>query len=410
LYVSGIEDEDKFSKMISESLNPYEDPVTDANCKITEEEYKKWSKGIDAIKIPDNVFKVINIIRKKIAVDNDRDDKKDNEEGNAENRGKIAGDNKREDKEENAENRKEIAGDNKREDKKGNMENPIYISDRRWRKIIRLLRASAFLNDRNEVDLMDCFLIQHCIWNEEAEKDKAYQFVRDAIEEHGYTVSFDFESLNQELDEFKKEIDEETKFVKDTRVPVLKKIYDDYYEMEGMPTNCNLIKQSDFNSLTDDNVSKYLYYWHNNYKRVEQYNNNSYHSLGHGSSFDLRKGNAEFSVFVDDTEYQLKMVVQGDKRQNTKKPHPSVEKDWDERVTQYLQKTAEWLEQIEAYRNKDLEHLRTNIFVKPELANIVESHIDATKKDIEKIKVTIREIQNGYKKLKDEEVVIDDDK
>jgi MoxR-like ATPase len=360
LYVSGIEDEDKFSKMISESLNPYEDPVTDAN-KITEEEYKKWSKKIDDIEIPDNVFKVINIIRKKIAVDNHRDDKKDNEEGNA--------------------------------------ENPIYISDRRWRKIIRLLRASAFLNEREKVDLMDCFLIQHCIWNEETERNTAHQFVRDAIEKHGYTVSFDFENLKQELDEFKLEIDEETKFVKDTRVTVLKEIYDDYYEIEGMPTNCNLIKQSDFNSLTNDNVSKYLYYWHTSYKSVHQY-----------SSFNLRKGNAEFSVSVNDTKYKLKTVVQGDKRQKTKKPHPSVEKDWDGRVTQYLQKPKEWLEQIEVCRNKDLEHLRTNVFVKPELADIVESHIDATKKDIEKIEVTIREIQNGYKKLKDEEVVIDDDK
>jgi hypothetical protein len=44
------------------------------------------------------------------------------------------------------------------------------------------------------------------------------------------------------------------------------------------------------------------------------------------------------------------------------------------------------------------------LFVKPKLANIVESHIAATLKNIEKKKKKIREIQNGYKKLKDEEV------
>ena len=65
-------------------------------------------------------------------------------------------------------------------------------------------------------------------------------------------------------------------------------------------------------------------------------------------------------------------------------------------------------EQIEQYRNKDLEHLRTNLFVKPELADIVESHITTTLKAIEKIELEIREIQNSYKKLKDEEVVLDD--
>jgi hypothetical protein len=251
---------------------------------------------------------------------------------------------------------------------------------------------------------MDCFLIKDCIWDEDSQRDAVFQYVSGAIEKHGYTVLLDFSGMRQELKEFKTEIDEETKFVKDTRVKVLADARKDYYEVAGLSTNQNLIAQSDFKSLTNSNVSKYLYYWNGNNNRVEQYGKSYYSS----SSFNLRKGNSEFSVFVNDTEYKLKTTIQGDKRQTTKKPHPSVEKDWDGRVDGFLQHTNEWKAQIETYRTKDLKHLRTNAFVKPAMANSVESHITATIKEIEKIEVDIRAIQNGYKKLKDEEVIIND--
>jgi hypothetical protein len=98
--------------------------------------------------------------------------------------------------------------------------------------------------------------------------------------------------------------------------------------------------------------------------------------------------------------------MQGEKRQATNKPHHKVEEAWDEQVSGFLEHIGDMKAQIEAYRNKDLEHLRSNLFVKPSLANTVESHITATLKDIEKIELEIRGIQNAYKKLKDEEIVI----
>jgi MoxR-like ATPase len=359
LVVEGIKDEAAFNKMIAEDLHSYKDTVDDKH-KIADGEYKQWDATIKEIIIPENVFNVIQVIRKKIAEHNQKDGKEDTQNENK--------------------------------------APQIYISDRRWRKIIRLLRTSAFLNDRKEVDLMDCFLILHCLWNEEAERDTVYQFVADAIEKHGYTVSLDFADMRQELSEFKTEIDEETKFVKDTRVEVLAKVRDGYYKIVKMNDDSDLIQQSDFVSLTNTNESKHLYYWRTDYRRTERGYN----------TFKLRKGNSEFSVFVNDTEYKLKTKTEGDKRQITRKPNKKLEKMWDDEVDTFLRHTNEWKEQIEAFRNKDLEHLCTNIFVKPAFANIVESHITTAIKKIEKLEVEIRAIQSGYKKLKDEEVVLND--
>jgi len=85
-----------------------------------------------------------------------------------------------------------------------------------------------------------------------------------------------------------------------------------------------------------------------------------------------------------------------------------VEENWDNRVQSFLSNANCMRDEIQQYQQKDLAHLRTNLFVAPELANVVESHIAATVKEIEKIELEVREIQNGYKNLKDEEVVVND--
>jgi MoxR-like ATPase len=354
LVVGVIEDPEKFNKMIKESSDPFKDKMEniDENDKITKNDYKEWSEKIAEIKIPDNVINVIGVVRDKIRKYN--------------------------------------------EDNKENVEKQIYVSDRRWQKIVRLMRASAFVNDRIEIDLMDCFLIKHCIWNEKSQIDTVWQFVSGTIEEYGYTKEIDFKDIEDELDNFRTEIDEETKFEKDTRVKVLEPVHNDYYEILNPPDqNSNLISKDEFKNLSNQNKNMYLSYWYDSYQRVQNY-----------YTYNIRKGNSKYSIFINDKEYKLKTMTQGEKRQTTKKPHQVVEKNWDEHVDVLLLTTGDMKAQIEEYRNKDLEHLRTNLFVEPELANIVETHINEVQKNIEKIEVEIGRIQHGYKQLKDEEIVL----
>ena len=42
---------------------------------------------------------------------------------------------------------------------------PPYVSDRRWKKIVGVLKTSAFLNDRTKVDHSDCLLLMHMLWD-----------------------------------------------------------------------------------------------------------------------------------------------------------------------------------------------------------------------------------------------------
>jgi MoxR-like ATPase len=43
-------------------------------------------------------------------------------------------------------------------------EQNIHVSDRRWRKVVKLLQVSAFTNGQKSVSVWDCFLLQHCLW------------------------------------------------------------------------------------------------------------------------------------------------------------------------------------------------------------------------------------------------------
>lgn len=347
LNVEGISDKENFNTMISSIAISKNATITNS---ITDEEYTLWSNEINTIEIPQNVFEIIHIVRNYIQLHNQNKD---------------------------------------------NIENQLYVSDRRWRKIIRLLRTSAFLNERTSVDLMDCFLIKDCIWNEIEQKSTVDYFINNAIQKYGYSVSLDFTELKETLKEFRIEIEEETKYEKDTRVETLVNARGDYYEIIGYDSQNNLIKQSDYKDLTNSNKSYSLYYWSNSYdQRVTQ---QSYYK-----NFEIRKGNSKFSIFIDDKEYILKTSTKGDLKQLSKKPHKAVEKDWDTRILEFLNITNESKININSYKENELKHIRTNLFVNPELATIVEKHISDTLKEVEKLEVEIKKIQNDYKKLKDD--------
>jgi MoxR-like ATPase len=361
LYVDGISEKDNFNKMISEKLNAYEDTADPKN-KITAEEYKAWDSEIDGINVPENVFNVIHAIRVFIAEHNKKDE---------------------------------------------NKENQIYISDRRWRKIVRLLRASAFLNGRKDVDLMDCFLIKHCIWNVKEQRNAVSGFVNDAIEKHGYSVSFDFNAIQGELKEFNKEVDtytHEAKQIKHTEYRIYDLRGNKYIRILNLNGKFNY-ENNDLIDLASVNNAKT-----NQFTQTKRYKKD----FSDSDSVYIKKGKNKHSLILSNDDYvsttgydlPIETINVNKDKVFTKKPHPKVEQDWDERINKLFQHTENMKSQIEIYRTKDLEHLRKNLFVEPALADVVESHITATIKEIEKIEVSIREIQNGYKNLREEEIVI----
>lgn len=107
-----------------------------SDLKITSEEYAGWTERIDKIGVKIEVLDAISAIRKSLRAVN---------------------------VDEAAERRN------------------IYVSDRRWKNIVRLLRTSAFMQDREEVDICDLLPIYHCLWQEPEERDAIRNIVIRAL-------------------------------------------------------------------------------------------------------------------------------------------------------------------------------------------------------------------------------------
>lgn len=107
-----------------------------SDLKITAEEYAEWTERIDKIGVKIEVLDAISAIRKSLRAVN---------------------------VDEAAERRN------------------FYVSDRRWKNIVRLLRTSAFMQDREEVDICDLLPIYHCLWQEPEERDAIRNIVIRAL-------------------------------------------------------------------------------------------------------------------------------------------------------------------------------------------------------------------------------------
>jgi hypothetical protein len=240
---------------------------------------------------------------------------------------------------------------------------------------------------------MDCFLIKDCLWNETEHIEAVTQFVRDAIQKHGYLLSFNFKGLKDELEEFKTDIKKATQFEDDSRIETLSKD-SGYYEIENPQSQIDrFIKKEIFDQLTYNNQEIYQ----DHIKNPSFYRNRKYQA---------RKGRDKYHIAINDIDYKLKTNVTEVQHQIIKEPYTELIKEWDSKVTQFLDVTNSQKDELEAYRTKDLQFLRTNLFVNPELANIVESNLNSTRTEIEKFEIAIREIQNGYNNLKDEVILI----
>jgi MoxR-like ATPase len=167
LIVEPIEDEDNFFEMIEEpSSQEFELP--DDVEPISVEEWESWKKKIDQVTLSSEARSVISAIRKELVVRNNA-----------------------------------MSEEGKQDDKL------FEVSDRRWKKIAHILKTSAFLNDRTEVDLMDCQLIEYCIWSTEKQQKLAREIVKKCIQQNGLDCDTAIDEIKEQIEEFEKKVNEQ---------------------------------------------------------------------------------------------------------------------------------------------------------------------------------------------------------
>ena len=118
-----IQDEEVFRKMLCESTTTPQPPTTKAH-PITNREYTTWQKEARNVKLAPTLLDAITCIRQRLL-------------------------------------RIEVEG--------SELPRRIYVSDRRWKHIARLLRTSAYVQGREVAQTADLLPMYHCLWNEPEE-------------------------------------------------------------------------------------------------------------------------------------------------------------------------------------------------------------------------------------------------
>ncbi|WP_373548536.1 AAA family ATPase [Haliscomenobacter sp.] len=268
-----------------------------------------------------------------------------------------------------------------------NLDNPIPIHDRRWKKIVRLLRTSAFLNGRNRVDLMDCFLMIHCLWSRPEQKELIEEMVTDAIRRHGYSMAVNLNLLKREVEDFEKDVNDEIRVKHTVAEEQLLVVQDDYYELikEDQQFEGFLVSVKQFRQLNLE-APQVVNFYDGNRNLVNR--------------LRAKQGLGEFTIEVshNDRIYTYALRTKKGERQEVifKKPHPIVQKYWEERFEQirsYLRKQEENL------RNNlpaELEFLEQNLFVEARYAEVVKSNLREVQEALQKVGLQLEKVQFSY--------------
>lgn len=75
--------------------------------------------------------------------------------------------------------------------------NDLYVSDRRWKKAIQLLKSSAYFNGRDEITALDLLVLKDCLWN----TPETRPLIQNIIEDFATKQAFKQQQILQKIDQ-----------------------------------------------------------------------------------------------------------------------------------------------------------------------------------------------------------------
>lgn len=151
VFVNRIQNKQNFKSMLT--VGTSQEAKIPEGLAITDDEYHQWQQQFDKLSLADNAFEKLFQLKTML--------------------------------------------ESKVEAEFGDIANTdMYVSDRRWKKAVKLLKASAFFNGRDEINPLDLLLLQDCLWNSPESRD----VVRNVVQEFALKHAFDQQDAEQEIE------------------------------------------------------------------------------------------------------------------------------------------------------------------------------------------------------------------
>ncbi|CAH0524811.1 ATPase RavA [Allocatenococcus thiocycli] len=151
VFVNRIQNKQNFKSMLT--VGTSQEAKIPEGLAITDDEYHQWQQQFDKLSLTDNAFEKLFQLKTML--------------------------------------------ESKVEAEFGDIANTdMYVSDRRWKKAVKLLKASTFFNGRDEINPLDLLLLQDCLWNSPESRD----VVRNVVQEFALKHAFDQQDAEQEIE------------------------------------------------------------------------------------------------------------------------------------------------------------------------------------------------------------------
>ena len=205
-----IQNESAFHEMLQ---LPETETVIHKELQLDEQRLAQWSEKINQIRLTASVLEFITAVRKLITAHNSQP----------------------------------------------NAQSQFYVSDRRWKKITELLRTSAFLNNRTEVNLVDCLLCIHCLWDRASQFRQVKKWIFQAISDCALPKQLGFDAVQEQIRRFRGQVQitamKEQVFQKEQP----KLLENEFYLIENPLYPHNRISKDDFEMLSGGTMKCPLY-------------------------------------------------------------------------------------------------------------------------------------------------------
>lgn len=358
--VNPIQDDEDFEKFLYGEKVKAELEPTDSMKKnlILTSELEEWIDKIEKIELPDEVRNVISKIRHELSRKNEEKKRQENEK--------------------------------------------FYVSDRRWKKIIKILKTSAFLNGRNSVDLMDCQLIEYCIWNTENQIEETRQIVKDCVEQNGLEVDTEIDDIFDEIKEFNNYITEQFYVKEMISRPSC-------YTMNDGNKAYKFVRQQKFPSYNNISVT---YINENNYydadKDCQNSNNkvfpNSFKCIGNKVIFDdyYRRQNYSYNNnYHHEFAIELESCCSGKFVKNTDfEKYPDMkktrQKTADEKYNSILEPIKKSIQDVDNYISKKSALFEENLFADQKMRDVILKAVEKSKVELEKAEDDLEKVRERY--------------
>lgn len=319
--MTGVKGVSRFLSMITDTRDVYADDVS-ADVKLDAALLDAWSGRIDAVDLPAEVLNVIQVVRQRIA---------DGNESGAVPHG------------------------------------PLELYDRRWKKVVRLLRTAAFLNGRDAVDLMDCALMEHALWGHPDQRGFIRDVVHEAVAKHGYSLATGLAAVRAEMDALETDIRGETEvvhIVTETRPKLVDKAWHVLLSADT-PFPATRIKASDHAKLTQDKPETITYADDDGEGRIRVRTWKS-----------VRPHTIQVEVRGNRVDVALETALFEREERIPRKAHPMLVSHWGRRLDRIEDEIRTCLAGLQDAETGPLAGLEDNLFVDKDFARVVRRNHD----------------------------------